>query len=52
MHYLSIVIRLWARPRFDSGRGQDFFSLPLHSDQLWGPPSLPSNGYWGLFPQS
>jgi hypothetical protein len=22
-----------------------------HSDQLWSPPSLPSNGYQGLFPR-
>jgi hypothetical protein len=25
------------------------FSSPRHPDQFWGPPSLLSNGYWGLF---
>jgi len=24
--------------------------LPLCPDQLWGSPSLLSNGYWGLLP--
>jgi hypothetical protein len=42
---VSIVTRLRAgRPRFDSRQGQRFFP-----DHLWGPPSLISNGYWGLF---
>jgi hypothetical protein len=27
------------------------FSSPCHPDQLWGPPNLLSNGYWGLLPQ-
>jgi len=37
---------------FDSHQGQCFFfSLSMHPDQLWGPPSLPSNWYEGLFPQ-
>jgi hypothetical protein len=33
------------------GRGREFFSSPPHPDQLWGPLSHLSNGYWGLFPQ-
>jgi hypothetical protein len=28
-----------------------FFSSLQHPDWLWGPPSIPSNGYWGNFPQ-
>jgi hypothetical protein len=30
--------------------GSSIFSSPRHPDQFWGPPSLLSNGYWGLFP--
>jgi hypothetical protein len=37
------------RVQFPAGTGI-FFSLPLHPDQLWSPPSLLSSGYWGLFP--
>jgi hypothetical protein len=29
----------------------DFFSSPQRSDQLWGLPSLLSNGYRGLYPR-
>jgi hypothetical protein len=29
--------------------GRGFFSSPQLPDRLWGPPSLQSNGYWGLF---
>jgi hypothetical protein len=32
-------------------RGRGFFFWPLHPDQLWDPPSLLSNGYWGSSPQ-
>jgi len=28
------------------------FSSPLHPDMLWGPPSIVSNRYEGLFSQS
>jgi hypothetical protein len=28
-----------------------FFSSVQHTDQLWAPPSLLSDGYQGLFPQ-
>jgi hypothetical protein len=32
-------------------RSKRFFSAPQHPDPLQGPPSLPSNGYQGLFSQ-
>jgi hypothetical protein len=32
--------------------GSIIFTFPQSPDWLWGPPSLLSNRYWGLFPQS
>jgi hypothetical protein len=37
-----------SRVRFPAG-GWEFFSSPLRPKGLWGPPSLLSNGYQGLF---
>jgi hypothetical protein len=31
-----------------ASRHREFFSLPLHPDWLWGPPSLLSNWHQGL----
>jgi hypothetical protein len=32
-------------------RGWEFFSLPPRPEHLWGPPSLPSDGYRGVLPR-
>jgi len=37
------------RPRFDSGKGEGFFSSPPIPDRLWSPTILLSSGYWWLF---
>jgi hypothetical protein len=31
--------------------GSRIFSSPRRPERLWGPLSLLSNGYWGLFPR-
>jgi hypothetical protein len=31
--------------------GSRIFTSPCCPDQLWSPPNLLSNGYWGLFPR-
>jgi hypothetical protein len=30
---------------------RDLFTTPQRADRMWDPPSLLSNGYWGLFTQ-
>jgi hypothetical protein len=48
----SSVVQRWAAGWMiggsSPGRGWEFLSSPPHSDRLWGPPSLLSNGYHGL----
>jgi len=39
----------WMIKSSSPGRGWEFFSSPWHPDQIWGPPSLLSNGYQGIF---
>jgi hypothetical protein len=38
-------------PRSIPGNGKRFFFTLRRQDRLWGPPSLLSNGYRGLFPR-
>jgi len=40
----------WMSYGSSPGSGREFFSSPPHPDRLWGPLSLISNGYQGLFP--
>jgi len=48
---VSIVTLLWAGwPQFDFWQEKGFFSFLYCSDYLWGPSSLLSSGYCGLFP--
>jgi len=48
---VSILTRLWAHwLGSDSWYRQGFFSLPLHLDQLWNPPSLSSSRYLRVLP--
>jgi hypothetical protein len=43
---IALGYRLYVRSS-SPGRGRE---SSLHTDRFWGPPSLLSNGYQGLFP--
>jgi hypothetical protein len=49
----SLVVQRWAMGcmigGWSTGKGWEFFSSPPRPDRLWGPPSLLSNGYQGIF---
>jgi hypothetical protein len=47
-HRLVLNLYMISRGR-DRGSGKRYFSFAKCSAQLWGIPSLLSNGYWGLF---
>jgi len=46
MREINTIGVLW----FDSRWGLGSFPKPPRLEQLWGPPSLLSNGYQGIFP--
>jgi hypothetical protein len=47
--YIIIIIIIIIIVVVQNG-GCEFFSSPPRPDRCWGPPSLISNGYEGLFP--
>jgi hypothetical protein len=46
----STGLQGWKISGSSLSRGLEFFTSPPCPDQLWGPPSLLSNGYEGFFP--
>jgi hypothetical protein len=50
--FCNVYPPYYSRTRvFEAGGGWEFFSSPPRPEWLWGPPSLPSNGYQRLFPR-